>query len=208
MKTTLLLTLILAIITPCFSQSPKKSETVKLNGVDTYYEVYGDGEPLFLLHGLTQTHETWDLWIDSLSHHYKLIVPDLRGHGRSSTPKEKINYRVMAQDVYALMDEFGINKFKAEGISMGALILLHLATMDTTRLEAMILIGGATYFDEQFREFVKDWSFETTTGDWLETLRKIHMGGDEQIEWIANQFQNFFLQGNCNDKPCIIKSKI
>ena len=55
MKKMILVLIIIGIYGYCYSQAPKKAETVKLNGVETYYEVYGEGEPLFLLHGSKHT---------------------------------------------------------------------------------------------------------------------------------------------------------
>lgn len=158
-----------------------------INETTLYYETYGEGEPFVLLHYWTGTHSVWQSWVDSLSKDYKLIVPDLHGHGKSTVPSGDANFKAMANDIYALLDQLEINKFNAMGASAGAMILLHMSTMDTSRIKRMVLIGGTTYFDSQYREFVKDFSFETTTGKDLENRRKYH--SDEQIRWHSDAFQ-------------------
>jgi len=59
----------------------------------------------------------------------------------------------LAEDTYALLDELKIDKFKAMGMSGGAMALIHMATMDTSRIEAMVVISGTSYFDNQYRDF-------------------------------------------------------
>ncbi|MFQ5448725.1 MAG: alpha/beta fold hydrolase, partial [Saprospiraceae bacterium] len=58
----------------------------EVNGTKIYYEMYGEGEPLLLLHGFTVSHIVWDDLVKDLSKNYKLIIPDLRGHGNSTNP--------------------------------------------------------------------------------------------------------------------------
>jgi len=183
MKKTILF--IVLIVLPCMLSAQNGNYT-EVNGVKLYYETYGSGEPLLLLHNYMGTHNDWDQWRDSLAQHYYLIIPDLRGHGKSSVPKENHRIRYMAEDTYALLDELKIKKFKAMGMSGGAMTLIHMATMDTSRVEAMVIISSASYFDKQFRDMVRDWSYEITNEVWRENMRKKH--SEEQIKWMANQW--------------------
>jgi len=139
MKKTILF--IVLIVLPCMLSAQNGNYT-EVNGVKLYYETYGSGEPLLLLHNYMGTHNDWDQWRDSLAQHYYLIIPDLRGHGKSSVPKENHRIRYMAEDTYALLDELKIKKFKAMGMSGGAMTLIHMATMDTSRVEAMVIISS------------------------------------------------------------------
>jgi 2-succinyl-6-hydroxy-2,4-cyclohexadiene-1-carboxylate synthase len=64
-----------------------KSESVRINGIDIFYEMEGSGEPLLLLHGGTGCHENWiHAGGETLAHEYTLIKPDARGHGRTNNP--------------------------------------------------------------------------------------------------------------------------
>lgn len=60
--------------TPLFSQIPKKSESVFVNGKNIYYEIYGKGEPLFLLHGYTLSSKSWLPYVEDFHEEYEAIV--------------------------------------------------------------------------------------------------------------------------------------
>ncbi len=67
-----------------FSQTPKKAEMVSLNGTTIYYEVFGTGQPLFLLHGFTETSKSWLPFVEDYAKDFEVYLFDLKGHGRSS----------------------------------------------------------------------------------------------------------------------------
>ncbi|TWH99978.1 3-oxoadipate enol-lactonase [Luteimonas cucumeris] len=75
-----------------------------------------------------------------------MIVPDLRGHGRSTNPLGAFTHRQAAADVSALLERLGITRFKAIGISSGGMTLLHMATREPSQIEAMVLVGAAHHF--------------------------------------------------------------
>ena len=95
---------------------PPQGHLDELNGIKMYYETYGSGSPLVLLHGFGGSGSTWAPIIPDLSKYFRVIVPDLRGHGRSTNPTNRFTHRQSALDVYALLDQLGIAKFKAIGI--------------------------------------------------------------------------------------------
>lgn len=166
-----------------------RGTTLQVNGIDLYYEMEGAGEPLLLLHGGGGCQEHWTYaGRDRLVAEYKLIKPDARGHGRSSNPSRTITHRQCALDMVALLDNLGIQRCRAIGMSMGGNILLHMATQQPDRIEAMVLVSATSYFPEQARKIMEqvpaaaDWSSE----EW-EAMRKRHRLGDDQIlalsEW-------------------------
>ena len=57
-------------------------QTVTLHGMQMYYVLHGQGEPLVLLHGFTGSSSDWSLFFHDLASEYQLVIPDLRGHGR------------------------------------------------------------------------------------------------------------------------------
>jgi len=165
-----------------------KTEIAQINGIDMFYEIDGSGGPLLLLHGGGGCHEDWaHAGREQFVSEYKLISPDARGHGRSSNPGKTITHRQCALDTLALLDHLGIERCKAIGLSMGGNILLHMATMQPDRIEAMVLISATMYFPEQARAIMGQISIENQApGEW-ETMRQRHKLGDEQIaalwEW-------------------------
>jgi pimeloyl-ACP methyl ester carboxylesterase len=119
-----------------------------------------------------------------------LVIPDLRGHGKSTNPSNIFRHANSAQDIYALMDELDIKKFKAIGASSGGMTLVHMATMDSTRIISMVLVGATSYSGKLNREIQKNTTFEKIPEAWLSELRNHHPGGDDQIKRILNQFNS------------------
>ncbi|MFC2125014.1 alpha/beta fold hydrolase [Bacteroidota bacterium] len=166
-------------------------ESKELNGITMYYRINGEGEPLILLHGFTQTGNVWDSMIEDLSSKYRLIIPDLRGHGRSTNPTNEFTHRQSALDVFGLLDQLGIDTFKAMGISTGGMTLLHMATTQRERVEAMVLIGATSYFPEQARVILRASSPDSLSDTRLERIGSRHSGGAEQARSLMAQFSGF-----------------
>lgn len=175
----------------CIQAYAQEGNYAEVNDVTIYYEVYGDGEPLVLLHGFTMSHEMWDGWIEDLSKNHKLILADLRGHGRSTNPSSHFTHRKSARDIFGLMDELQIEKFKAIGFSSGAMTLTHMATMDSTRIESMVLMGSTSYFPESSRVQQSTAKFETLNEEWLNMMKAWQPRGETQIRSLLAQFRNF-----------------
>src|SRR5256714_503183 len=156
-------------------------QTVSVNGIEMYYEIRGDGEPLVLLHGGGGVGANWRLIFKEPPDGFQLIVPDLRGRGGSTNPTGEFTFRQLALDVFALLDHLGIGRFKAVGMSMGAKTLLHMATGQPARVEAVVLVSAAPYFPEQTRALMREFNAaEHTEAEWRQ-MREWHKHGDEQI---------------------------
>ena len=169
-----------------------QSGSVHLNDIDMYYEMDGAGEPLLLLHGGTGCQEHWAYaGGEQFVREYSLIRPDARGHGRSTNPQKTITHRQCALDTLALLDHLGVRKCRAIGLSMGGNILLHMATLQPERIEAMVVVSATMYFPEQARAIMCQVPVaeQQPPQEW-ETMRKRHKLGDEQIialwDWTRN----------------------
>jgi pimeloyl-ACP methyl ester carboxylesterase len=116
-----------------------------------------------------------------------VIAPDIRGHGASSNPQKTITHRQCALDTLALLDYLGITKCRAIGMSMGGNILLHMATMQPDRIEAMVLVSATMYFPEQARAIMRQVPLpdKQTPQEW-ERMRRSHKRGDPQIVELWN----------------------
>jgi pimeloyl-ACP methyl ester carboxylesterase len=147
-------TIVLCVILACVSSPavaavddlPAEGKLISLNGMEMYNEVHGQGEPLVLLHGFSGSSSLWKPQVSDLAKHYQLVIPDLRGHGRSTNPSGKFTHRQSALDVFALLDTLKIQRFRAMGISTGGMTLIHMATSQPERIEAVVLIGATHYF--------------------------------------------------------------
>jgi pimeloyl-ACP methyl ester carboxylesterase len=153
------------------------------DGADLHYEVRGDGEPLLLLHGFTGAGSDWKYLfeLDDLARRYRLIMPDARGHGRSTNPSGTFSHRQCARDVLALCDHLGVARASAIGLSLGGNTLLHVATQAPDRLAAMVLIGAPSYFPAQARAIMRSFTPETRGDDDWAMMRARHVHGDDQI---------------------------
>jgi len=160
-----------------------KTETIHVNDFGMFVETDGSGEPLLLLHGGGGCHEDWQYaGREEFIREYKLIVPDARGHGRSTNPARTITHRQCAIDMLAILDHLDIERCKAIGISMGGNILLHMATMQPERIETMAVVSATMYFPEQARAIMRQVRVEDQpAGEW-EAMRKRHKLGDDQIK--------------------------
>ena len=134
---------------------------VSTNGLEIYYRIFGQGEPLLLIHGFNLTGRMWEPYIETFGSKYQLIIPDMRGHGQSTNPKGEFTHRHSAQDMLALLDELAIDQCRAMGFSSGAGTIMEMAVLQPERLEAMVLVDGAHRFSNEARKILKDFNFDT-----------------------------------------------
>ena len=125
--------------------------TVQSQGVKIHYRIAGEGPPLVLVHGWTASARTnWELtgWVDLLKPHYRLILPDLRGHGRSAKPHRRSSYSLplLAADVLAVMDAAGVGTARLMGYSMGGMTALELLCGHGDRFTAAVIGGMGAAF--------------------------------------------------------------
>lgn len=121
---------------------PERSGTVPVNGVKLWYAEFGHGAPVILLHGGLGNSNYWGLQITALAPHFRVIVMDSRGHGRSTRNAEPITYHQMAMDVIALMDALHIPKAAVVGWSDGAIIGLDIAINHPEKLTRLFAFGA------------------------------------------------------------------
>lgn len=160
-------------------QAPGRTET--LNGVQIYFEAHGAGEPVLLLHGFSGSSQDWGATVNELRTQFQLIVPDLRGHGRSSILAKPFRHADAAMDILALLDHLRIGTCKGIGVSGGGNVLLHMATKQPERVTAMVLVSARPYFPEQARTIMRAYANTLSEEQW-KILRQRHPGGDAQIE--------------------------
>jgi len=121
---------------------PQRSGTVAANGVKLWYAEFGHGAPVILLHGGLGNSNYWGLQVPALAPHFRVIVVDSRGHGRSTRNAEPITYHQMAMDVVALMDALHIPQAAVVGWSDGAIIGLDIAINHPERLTRLFAFGA------------------------------------------------------------------
>ena len=125
-----------------------------------YCEEHGSGEPLALLHGFAGAGSDWANLAPEWAADFRVIVPDMRGHGRSANPGPTFRHDEAAGDILALLDRPEVRTFKGLGVSAGGNVLLHMATRHPERVKAMVLVSATTHFPEQARPIMRSYTFD------------------------------------------------
>ena len=123
----------------------------KIRGYELYYDVIGEGEPLLCIHGFPLSGVMWQPLCDSLGDRYQLIVPDLRGHGRSEA-SESVTMADFADDLASVLDAIGISKpVTVIGLSMGGYVAFEFYRRHGDRAGAMVLVDTQASKDDEER---------------------------------------------------------
>ena len=118
------------------------SGTAPVNGIRIWYATFGQGDPVILLHGGLANANYWGNQVRALEGHYRVIVMDSRGHGRSSRDSTPYGYDLMASDVLGLMDALHIQKAAIVGWSDGAIIGLDIAMHHPERVTKLFAFAA------------------------------------------------------------------
>ena len=171
------------IVSPssCCLQLPPDGRIAAVNDLRMYYEIHGEGDPLLLLHAYNASGIFWKPFIPAFSERYRLIIPDIRGHGRTDNPAAGFSHRQVARDTYALLDHLEIGPFRAIGVSTGGNALVHMALQQPARPQAMVLVGSTYRYPESARAVMRQRTEDTLTPEIVEKLRHYHKLGDDQI---------------------------
>jgi pimeloyl-ACP methyl ester carboxylesterase len=166
-----------------------RGQVVRVDDIEMYCEEFGAGEALVLLHGFGGSARNWHPFTEELSRRHRLIAVDLRGHGHSTNPQDSFTHRQAAIDVFHLLDKLGIDRFSAIGISSGGMTLLHMATSQPARVEAMVLVSATSHFPDQARAIMRETSFDRMPRDVQQMYRECATRGDAQVHQLIAQFK-------------------
>jgi len=119
----------------------------QLDDLKLYYESYGNGEPLLLIHGGLGSIQDFKNNITDLSKHFNVIAVDSRDYGRSNNPSNTLSYEQMAVDMNNLLTSLGIDKAHVFGFSDGGVIGLYLAAKFPNKV-MKVATSGANYLVE------------------------------------------------------------
>jgi pimeloyl-ACP methyl ester carboxylesterase len=131
---------------------------VQVNGIELYVETHGDGEPLLLIAGLACDHSMWAEVVPTLAGHYRVIVFDNRGVGRSTSPEGPYSIRAMAGDAAALLDRLGVGPVHVAGYSMGGQIAQELALARPGQVRSLMLLSPCARCDERNKAIIQTWA--------------------------------------------------
>jgi pimeloyl-ACP methyl ester carboxylesterase len=122
---------------------PADSGYVPVNGIKVYYEVYGEGRPIVLLHGAFYTIEmNWGQLIPELSKTRKVIAIEMQGHGHTPFSDRKLDFATLASDVEGVMNHLKVDSADIAGYSMGGSVAYQLAIQSPKRVTRLVIISS------------------------------------------------------------------
>lgn len=127
--------------TPTLPKAPH-SGYAPVNGIRIWYAMFGHGDPVILLHGGLANSNYWGNQVRELQKHYRVVVMDSRGHGRSTRNDQPYGYDLMASDVVALLDFLKIPKAAIVGWSDGAILGLDIAMQHPERVSKLFAFAA------------------------------------------------------------------
>ena len=146
------------------SITPATTGYADVNGLHLYYETYGSGAPLVLLHGGMLTIDlNFASLIPTLAQAHTVIGVEMQGHGRTANIDREITYANLATDIVALLDHLGIERAAVLGHSMGGGVALELAVNHPDRVSAIVPISASVSKDGMHPDLLDPSTFETSS---------------------------------------------
>src|SRR4029079_922193 len=144
LKSTLLIAIVFAAYQSNGQQNkPSNSGYAPVNGIKVYYEIYGEGKPIILLHGAFFTIDmNWGESIPELSKTRKVIALEMQGHGHTAFSDRELSITTLASDVEKLMDYLKIDSADVAGFSMGGSVAYQFAIQTPKRLRKLVIISS------------------------------------------------------------------
>jgi pimeloyl-ACP methyl ester carboxylesterase len=143
--------------------APAETGYADVNGLHLYYETYGSGAPLVLLHGGMLTIDlNFASLIPTLAQSHTVIAVELQGHGRTANIDREITYANLATDVVALLDHLGIAKAAVLGHSLGGGVALELAVNHADRVSAIVPMSASVSKDGMHPDLSDPSTFATS----------------------------------------------
>ncbi len=185
------------------SETPAAKGYAPVNGLRMYYEIYGNGQPLVLLHGGLGSIEMFAPIIPILARGSRVIAVDLQGHGRTADIDRPLSYEMMADDVAALLGYLGLGSADVMGYSLGGEVALQVAIRHPQFVHRLVLVSTAFRRDgwdpeilasesqmgamaEQMKQspvYQQYASLAPRPQDWSEFLAKLSSLLDRDYDW-------------------------
>lgn len=125
-----------------------------VNGIDLFYERVGAGAPLLLIHGLGSSGDDWAFQRDDFARVRTLIMPDLRGSGRSEKPAGPYSIAQFASDFWAVIDSLQIIDIEILGFSLGGAVAIEMTLQKPARVKKLVLCNSlANYRMDTFKKW-------------------------------------------------------
>ncbi|MCD8740364.1 alpha/beta hydrolase [Mucilaginibacter roseus] len=149
--------------TTMYGRNPATGKYVNIRGIKLYYEVYGKGEPLLMIHGNGGSINNFIFQIPYFAKHHRVILADSRAQGKSIDPSDSLSYEMMADDLNALLDNLGLKQVNVIGWSDGGINGLLLALRHPDKVKKLAITGAnlrpdTTAVDPQVYSMAMGWN--------------------------------------------------
>lgn len=165
-----------------FSGKSHGGQHIRADGASIYYQTFGDGPPVLVLHGGLGYIEDMTFQIKALAKSHFVIAVDSRGHGRSTGAKGPLSYSLMSDDMVKVLDALEINRVDVVGWSDGGIIGLDLAMRHPERVRRLVAIsanynpdglGYTPTVEKVPRIALRYWLLAPDPAQWPDLYRKV-----------------------------------
>jgi 3-oxoadipate enol-lactonase len=137
----------------------------KVNGINIYYEIHGEGESVIFGNGVFQNTSGWVHQLPIFSKEYQVILYDMRGQGLSDKPEDSYSFDLHAEDQKALLENLGISKVHHVGISYGAELGLVFALKYPDTLKSLVVCSAVSFVGPLLKKMVQLWRYACALED-------------------------------------------
>ncbi len=152
---------------------------VKINGAKIYYEEYGNGEPLLLIHGNGANIKSMEYQIEYFKDKYRVIIADSRGHGKSELKTDSLTYNQITKDWEGLVNYLKLDSVNILGWSDGGIIGLKMGISQETKIKKIVAMGANLRPDTTA---VHSWAPEKVRKD-ISKSKEMIAKGDASRDW-------------------------
>jgi len=125
-----------------YGDNPKAGNHASINGINMYYETYGSGDPLLVIHGNGLSSADVHFQTAYFSRDYTVIAVDSRGHGKTGSGEGKLTYIQMMEDYNSLLEHLNISQASIIGWSDGGILALLLAIHHPDKVNKLAIMGA------------------------------------------------------------------
>ncbi|MCF6404894.1 alpha/beta hydrolase [Chitinophaga filiformis] len=166
---------------PAFGANDSVGKYAAVNGINIYYETYGEGEPLFVLHGNSESINSFSAQIPAFAKKYRVIAVDTRGQGKSGDDGKSYTYDQFAADMNALMDQLHIDSAHIVGWSDGGNTGLIMAMKYPARVKKLVTMGANIFID---KTVLDKWVFKEFDHQLKELKNDTSLSGKNRVRLI------------------------
>lgn len=155
MRKIFLLVIILISLNVVAQKIHENGNYIDVNGIQLYYQIYGEGEPLLMIHGNGGSFECFTNQVDEFSKHFKVVLVDCRGRGNSSYQKGvELTFDLQVEDINLFLEKLNIPKTSILGWSDGGIIGLLFAIKHPEKVNKLVASGanifpkGVVHYDD------------------------------------------------------------